>query len=127
MARKRPKQRAAVGVLGKLLTRRSHGRCELCEGRDDNRLYELPPFPEEPDPDRTLLACARCRGWLEGAPIDAAEARFLSAAIWSTLPPVRLAAARLLLTIDFADDPWLRDALDAADVDPASGEFREAS
>src|SRR5688572_6034741 len=61
MARKKPKQRAAVGALGKLLTRRSKGRCELCMGTTDVRPYELAPFPEEPDPERTLMACSRCR------------------------------------------------------------------
>ena len=51
------------------------------------------------------------------------EAHFLSEAVWSDLAPVKLAAARLLLASDGLDDPWLRDALDAANVDPATGEF----
>jgi protein PhnA len=123
MARKKPKQRPAVGVLGKLLTRRSKGRCELCEGSGDVRPYELPPFPEDPDPERTLMGCARCRDWLESERIDPIQAHFLSTAVWHELPPVRLAAARLLLANDGLDDPWLRDALDAANVDPATGEF----
>lgn len=123
MARKRPKQRPQVGILGKDLTRRSRGRCELCEGRDDVRAYELPPFPVDPDPERALMACARCREWLEGVAIDPVHARFLSTAIWSDVAPVRLAAARLLLATDDLADPWLRDALDAAGVDPATGEF----
>ena len=124
MARKKPKQRPQVGVLGKDLTRRSRGRCELCEGRGDVRPFELPPFPLEPDPDRTLMTCARCRAWLETEQIDPVEAHFLSTAIWAELPPVKLAAARLLLAIDDLSDPWLRDAIDAADVDPTTGEFR---
>lgn len=124
MTRKRPKQRAAVGVLGKAITRRSRGRCELCESREDARLYELAPFPEEPDPDRTLMLCARCRSWLEHEPIDPVRAFFLSSAVWSDQPPVKLAAARMLLACDFQDDPWVADALEAANVDPATGEFR---
>ncbi len=124
MARKKPKQRPQVGVLGKDLTRRSRGRCELCDGREDVRPYELPPFPVDPDPERTLMACGRCRTWLETERIDPVEARFLSTAIWADVPPVKLAAARLLLAIDDLSDPWLRDAIDAADVDPATGEFR---
>jgi hypothetical protein len=124
VARKKPKQRPQVGVLGKDLTRRSRGRCELCDGREDVRPYELPPFPVDPDPERTLMACGRCRTWLETERIDPVEARFLSTAIWADVPPVKLAAARLLLAIDDLSDPWLRDAIDAADVDPATGEFR---
>jgi protein PhnA len=121
---RRVRQRAAVGALGKDLTRRSRGRCELCAAREDVRAFELPPFPEEPSLDRALHACGRCRRWLEGEEIAPLEARFLGEAVWSDVPPVRLAAARLLLRAGFDDDPWLVDALEAADVDPATGELR---
>lgn len=127
MARKRPKQRAAAGVLGKEITRRSRGKCELCESKDDPRLYELPPFPDDPDPERTLLACARCREWLDTGEIDVIAAHFLSAAVWSEVPAVKLAAARMLLATDFLEDPWLQDALEAANVDPATLEFRAST
>lgn len=123
MARKKPKQRPQVGTLGKLLTRRSKGRCELCSGTGDVRPYELPPFPDEPDPERTLMACARCREWMEKDTIDPIQAHFLGEAVWADLAPVKLAAARLLIASDGLGDPWLRDALDAANVDPATGEF----
>jgi hypothetical protein len=122
MARKKPKQRPQVGVLGKQLTRRSRGRCELCGGSGDVRPYELPPFPEEPDPERTLMTCGRCREWLEREQIDPVQAHFLSEAVWSELLPVKLAAARLLIASDGLDDPWLRDALEAANIDPTTGE-----
>jgi len=126
MARKRPKQRPQVGILGKDLTRRSRGRCELCESRDGVRPYELAPFPEEPSMERTLMACAPCRGWLEGEPIVPIEASFLESAVWSLEPAIQLAAARLLLRIDDPHMPHVRDALDAARIDPDTGEFREA-
>lgn len=125
MARKRPKQRAAIGVLGKSITRRSRGRCELCDGRNDNRLYELVPFTEDPDPDRVMMACVRCREWMEKGGVIPMEAHFLSTAVWSAEPSVRLGAARLLLTFDSLDDPWLQDALEATGVDPVTLEFRE--
>lgn len=123
MKRKKVKQRAAVGVLGKAITRRSKGRCELCAGRDDVRLYELAPFPEDPSPDRTLNACARCRDWLERGAVDPVQAHFLQTAIWEEEPAIRLAAARLLVVADFPDAPWTRDALDAAGFDPETGEL----
>lgn len=125
MSRKRPRQRAAVGILGKDLTRRSRGRCELCGGREGVRPYELPPFPDQPSLERALMACARCRDWLETGRVAPVEAHFLSGAVWSEEPAVQLAAARLLLACDFADDPWIRDALEAADVDPETGEFTQ--
>jgi hypothetical protein len=109
--------------LGKELTRRSKGRCELCEGRDEPRLFELSPFPEHPEPDRTLVACARCRRWLERGGVVPLEAHFLNTAVWAELPAVRLAAARMLLDIDDVHDPWLAQALEAANVDPETGEF----
>lgn len=121
--KKRAKQRPAVGALGKDLTRRSRGRCELCEDKGGARPFELAPFPEEPNLDRALMACDRCRAWLERGRVDPVQATFLGTAVWSDEPAVKLAAARLLLLADDPASPWLRDALDAADVDPETGEF----
>jgi protein PhnA len=121
---KRIKQRAAVGVLGKDLTRRSRGMCEICESRDHPFPFELPPFPDEPDPDRTVMACARCRRWLEGEAIDPVEAYSLSAAIYSEEPAVKLAAARLLFSVTDLDDPWMQDALAAVQIDPVTLELK---
>ena len=123
MARKKPKSRAAVGRLGKALTRRSRGRCELCDRREGVQPYELAPWPEEPDLSRTLMTCLRCRTWLHFGTTDPVEAHFLNQAIWSDVPPVKLAAARLLIASDDLTDPWLSDAIEAAQVDPHTGEF----
>jgi hypothetical protein len=106
------KQRAASGALGKDLTRRSHGRCELCEGRVDCRPFEIPPFPPEPEMERTLLACGRCRHWLESGKIEPLEARFLTSAVWTEVPAVRLAAAQLLKSAGVEGDPWIQEALE---------------
>ena len=124
---KRIKQRALAGVLGKALTRRSRGVCELCESRDQPRVYELPPFPPDPDPIRSLLACARCRDWLEHRAVPDTEAYCLASAVWSEQPAVQLAAARLLLLMDHGRHPWARDALEAVEVDPLSGEFIQSA
>ena len=123
MARKRQKQRAAVGRLGKILTRRSRGKCELCGTRDQVRPYELLPFPVDPDPERTLMACLRCRTWIERDQPDPINAWFLSEAVWSEQAPVRLAAARMLLLLDDPGNPWIQDTFEAAGVDPLTGEF----
>jgi hypothetical protein len=114
---KRVKQRAAVGVLGKDLTRRSRGRCELCERREDVRAWEIPPFPELPDLESALMTCGRCRAWLEAsAPVDVLEVRFLSGAVWSEVAPVRLAAGLLLRQVEGRGDPWIQEALDVLDA-----------
>ena len=121
---KRIKQRALVGVLGKALTRRSRGRCELCGGREEPRPYELTPYGDAPDPERTLMGCTRCRHWLETGGVDPVEARFLSSAVWSEEPAVRLAAGRLLRMAEGQDDRWWVDAMEVVDVDPETGEIR---
>jgi hypothetical protein len=122
MAR-RVKQRASVGVLGKEVTRRARSVCELCASRDAPRLFELAPFPEEPSLLRTLLACARCRSWLdEEEPVDVDAAHFLGGAVWSELAPVRLAAGRLLHRV-VKPPLWVSDACEACGVDAGTGEF----
>ena len=126
MAKKRIKQRAAVGRLGKPLTRRSRGKCELCGSDKGVRGFELIPYPEEPSMDRALMACERCREWLEFGKADAIDAWFLSEAVWSPHAPVRLGAARMLLLLDDSGNPWIMDTFDAAGVDPETGEFAEA-
>ncbi len=123
MAR-RVKQRASVGVLGKDITRRARSVCELCGGRDAPRLFELAPFPPEPTPDRTLLACARCRAWLDDdEAVDVDAAHFLGGAVWHDLDAVRLAAGRLLHQVPKAP-LWVVDAAESCDVDPHTLEFR---
>ena len=121
--RKRVKQRPEAGWLGKVLTRRSRGKCELCDGNDGNRPFELVPFPEEPELERTLLACARCREWLEKESIDPIQAHFLGSAVWADEPAVRLAAARLLHANDGMDNPWVRDTLESIGFDVESQEL----
>ena len=121
--RKPMRQRAAAGMLGKEITRRSRGRCELCEGREGVRLFELEPFPVEPSPDRTLMACEPCRLGLEGRRRDLLRAGFLNAAVWSEEPAVRLAACRLALCLDLADDPLLESAMEVAGFDTETGEM----
>ncbi len=126
MAR-RDKQRAAAGVLGKELTRRSSGRCELCASRDRPIVWEIPPFGAEPDCDRALLACTACREQLEGGPMEPIGCRHLSTAVWDERVPVRLAAARLLLRLDGPDHPQTQDVFESVGFDPVSGELVEVA
>ena len=113
--------RAAVGALGKALTRRSRGRCELCESREGLQPYEVWPLQPIPDMDHTLLACARCRGWLDTQLIVPVEAHFLSTAVWSDSLAVRLASSQLLRCADFDDTPWMQEALANLVLDDDSG------
>lgn len=120
---KRIKQRPLAGVLGKVLTRRSRGMCELCSSREQPLVFELPPFPPDPDPERSLMACARCRGWLEHRSEPDVEARCLESAIWSDETAVQMAAARLLVEMDHGQHPWARDALEFVEAHPSFSEW----
>ncbi len=102
MARGRDKHQErlnAVGRLGRSLARRSGSACELCSAKG-TRLdpWEVPPAPaDEPDIERTLLLCERCRGAAAGGKLgDAAQWRFLDEAVWNELQPAQVTAVRLL-------------------------------
>lgn len=86
-------------------------------------MYEVPPFPPDPDIERALMGCERCREWLERGGIIPVQAYFLESAIWSEHLAVRLAAARMLIEVDGMEVPWVRDALEAVGVDPSTGEL----
>ena len=70
------------------------------------------------------MACMMGRQWLESGRVEPFRAQFLASAIWSNELAVRLAAARLVLAVNQPDDPWLSDTLEAANIDPETGEFR---
>ena len=72
------------------------------------------------------MACERCRTWMERGGVTPVEAYFLEVAVWSDIPPVRLAAGRLLLEVDGSDQFWARDALEIVNMDPETAEFRQA-
>ena len=125
--KKKYKQRAGIGSFGKEITRRSKGACELCEGRESTRLWELPPFPLEISSERLLMTCGRCRTWLETSNFPPIEAHFLTDAIWKPEPIVQLAAAKLLMCCDDLNDPWIMDALEMNGIDPKTCEFVQPS
>ena len=104
----------AVAALGKVLTRRAGSVCELCADSLDLRPLEVPPKEEEPSIDAAILACARCREATESKklPRDIDSFRFLTGSIWSEVPPVQLAAVRLLRRLVEADVSWATEVND---------------
>lgn len=117
MARGRDQHKAhlqELAGLGRQLSRRASSKCELCEGSDDNRPVEVEPTFDHPDPDRAILACARCRGLAEAKKIarDEQQLRFLEQSMWSETLPAQLMAVRLLRKLKDADVAWAGDALD---------------
>ncbi len=109
-----------VAALGRDLNRRARSRCELCGDRTSLVVVELPPAPEDPDPDHAVMVCERCIPAVEGGPMRGSpdSLRFLAETIWSETPPVQIAAVRA--TRRLADDgvTWARDALETLFLDP---------
>lgn len=113
MAKGLDKHRArqdAIAFWGKDLARRAKRTCELCDGTGDLRPVDTDP-DAEPGLETLALACERCREVLAGAEVDPRTLRFLETAIWSEIAPVAELARRMLAAID---EPWARDALEAA-------------
>lgn len=105
-------KKAALSALGKDLSRRAGSACELCGGKDQPRPHLIPP-PEEPDLDTAALLCTSCRELVDGGRLlDAADMRFLETAIWSEVPPVQIAAIRLLRRVADGGVDWATEALD---------------
>lgn len=99
----------ALNALGKSLTRRSHARCELCQAQGQKLSpLEVLPLPETPDIDHTLFLCQTCIDQIRGrTPLSPNHWHCLSTAIWSQIPPVQVAAVRLLKKLHHLD--WARE------------------
>lgn len=111
MAKGRQKHQArldAIQLQGKDLARRAKRKCEFCEGDNDLRIFDG-DADAEPALETLVLACARCRGALEGQKEDERTMRFLETAIWNEEPVIARLAKEMLGRVD-AD--WARAAMD---------------
>jgi protein PhnA len=118
----------ALQSLGKQLARRAKSRCELCgTGGVPLEAFEVPPAPESPDVDSTVLLCADCHQ-VVARPQQAAGQhwRCLVDCLWGELPAAQVLALRLLE--DLADrEHWAREALDLFDPDPELRAWADAA
>ncbi|MBN2801081.1 MAG: phnA protein [Deltaproteobacteria bacterium] len=103
---------AAINALGRSLSRRARSRCELCEDSTGLQVVEVAPVFEEPDEDRALMLCERCRGLEKAKRLDPTELRFLEGVAWSEVLPVQLTAIRVLRRLAADEVSWARDTLD---------------
>lgn len=104
----------ALALLGKTLARRAGSKCELCETGGQRLLpFEVPPVEDEPDLERTLLLCERCREGAEGGKLgDASTWRFLESVMWSELAAVQVVSIRLLRRLAAVQVGWAQSALE---------------
>lgn len=114
-------RREDIFLMGRELGRRSRSRCELCGERTSLEIVEVPPLPEDPDPDHALMVCARCRTLVEGGKRKggAEELRFLCEAIWSELAPVQIVAVRAMRRLSDEGVDWAARALEDLYLDEA--------
>ncbi len=101
MAKGRDKHQARVGalsLLGKDLARRARSHCELCGASGVSlTILEVPPVPEEPDPERAIMVCDTCREQVENPKrMDPNHWHCLNTSVWSEVPAVQVMAVTLL-------------------------------
>ena len=111
-------RKAEVAGLGRELARRSKSSCELCGAKGVSlKVVEVPPLPEEPDPDRALMVCADCEASMEGGKLDPARWRMLESLVWSELPPVQVAAVRIAYRLRDQGATWAEGLIDGLYLD----------
>jgi protein PhnA len=110
--------------LGKDLARRAKSKCELTGVAGvPLRAYEVPPVPQEPELDRTLLLAEACHQAIaHPASVVAREWRCLGEAVWTDFPALQVVAWRLLNQLAPRDD-WARQLLEEVVLDPATEEW----
>lgn len=112
----------ALQSIGKDLARRAKSKCEL-DGKSGVRLfpYEVPPVPDLPDLDRTLLLCEECHQALArpSAMAGGHHWQCLAEMVWSDFPALQVVAWRLLNELAKRED-WARIVLDGVELDPAT-------
>jgi protein PhnA len=95
--------------IEKKLHERSGSSCELCNTRDNLKVYEVPPVST--DADTCILVCQTCFEQLnDTGKMDANQWRCLNNSMWSTVPAVQVTAWRLLNSL--RDEGWPQDLLE---------------
>lgn len=114
----------ALQSMGKDLARRAKSRCEITGASGvPLRAYEVPPVPEDPDIDRTVLVSDECLAAIEDPEqLDGQEWHCLAEAVWSELPAVQVVAWRLLRELAKRED-WARNVLEEVFLDPSVEEW----
>lgn len=107
-----------VSGFGKNLARRSKSKCELCEATGVKlSVFEVPPSKDEPDYDRCIFLCENCIELLKNLKKSKEnDFRFLSGAMWSETPIVKVTAIYILNSIK-EKYSWAEELLENAYLD----------
>jgi protein PhnA len=109
---------AATAALGRTLSRRARNRCELCSDKTSLSVVEVPPLPEEPDPEQAVIVCERCAGLIGGRSEDPSTLRFLEESVWAEVPVVQIAVVRLVRGLAGDGVDWAERILEGLYLDP---------
>lgn len=114
----------ALQGMGKDLARRAKSRCEITGASGVSlRPYEVPPVPETPEFDRTLLVSEEVMEMIERPNrLEGRRWQCLVDAVWSDQPAVQVVAWRLLSELAKRED-WAREALEEVFLDPEIEEW----
>ena len=107
-----------VSGFGKNLARRSKSKCELCEATGVKlSVFEVPPSKDEPDYDRCIFLCENCIELIKNIKKSKEnDFRFLSGAMWSETPIVKVTAIYILNSIK-EKYSWAEELLENAYLD----------
>jgi protein PhnA len=81
------------------------------------RPHEVAPQTDDPEFERCILICDRCRTGAQGAVVSPQEWRFLEEVAWSDIPPLQVTAIRLLRSLP-ASEAWAAALLDTLYLSP---------
>jgi protein PhnA len=96
------------------LRERSGSACELCESKENLKVYEVPPVINKVD--QSILICQMCHEQInDSRKVDANHWRCLNGSMWSTIPAVQVVAWRMLNLLKH--EGWPQDLLDMLYLD----------
>ena len=92
------------------LALRSDNKCELCESKDNLKLFEVPPL-KGLSADTSILICPKCLAQIEKKEeLDSKHWQCLTTSMWSEVPAVQVTAWRLLNRL--RNESWAMENLD---------------
>lgn len=107
--------------LEEKLIERASNQCELCEGKEQLSVYELPPVITA-TVDNSILVCSHCLEQInDDSKLDINHWHCLNSAMWSEFVPVQIMAYRMLHKLK--NEAWANDLIEQMYLDEDALEF----
>ncbi|MCD4781821.1 MAG: phnA protein [Candidatus Omnitrophica bacterium] len=121
---KNKQRKDTLNSFGKDLIRRGKSKCELCEADDVKlRVFELPPYENEPIIEQCLMICEKCsRQITKPKLMDPQHWRCLYNTIWSDINAIQVLTIYLLNLLSSQTD-WAADLASQIDLDEDQAEW----